>query len=231
MLKIAEESDLGEQETSKGLQKGRIYLSSIYEKILGNSYKNLHPKLQHRYRLTEQKGFIGKGIMDEISGGSFLVRPIFTLGTKYRIFFAERGNQIPFKIVNKVTIDKKGKQIVHWDRTFRFKEKSRYFDAIMFLNERGDELFDYFGKPPLLGSTLSLTVNQNGSMQISSKKQWLNLLGKKIPLPKFLHGVASISESYDEGEQCYRITVEVKNPLVGRLFYYRGKFTEVEREN
>lgn len=44
---------------------------NIYERLLGDSYKKLHPKLQERYAITKENSFIGEGEMDEIYGGSF----------------------------------------------------------------------------------------------------------------------------------------------------------------
>ena len=42
-----------------------------------------------------------------------------------------------------------------------------------------------------------------------------------MPLPKFLYGEAKIVESYDETLQCFRIHVQVRNPLIGSLFSYK----------
>lgn len=34
---------------------------NIYERLLGDSYKRLHPKLQERYAITKENSFIGEG--------------------------------------------------------------------------------------------------------------------------------------------------------------------------
>ena len=46
-------------------------MANIYERLLGDSYKNFTQKLQKRYEITEENSFIGEGKMDEIYGGSF----------------------------------------------------------------------------------------------------------------------------------------------------------------
>lgn len=204
-------------------------LASIYRTILGEFYEKLHPKLQQRYDMTEEKGFHGVGKMDEITGGTVWVRPFFRLGAKRRLFFPERGRDIPFIIDNEVWTNEEGKTVVQWNRTFRFGQKQRFFDAVMYLNEEQDEIIDYFGQPPLLVSTLSFHVDDQGRMNISSKKQWLHVLGKHIPLPKCLRGEAAITESFDDAQNCFRIKVNVRNPLAGTLFSYDGTFTEMER--
>lgn len=206
-------------------------MSSIYRIILGDAYERLHPKLQQRYDITEQRAFHGAGKMDEIAGGSVWISPIFGLGAKRRLFFPERGKDIPFTIYNEASINTDGKTIVTWNRTFAFGRKRRFFDAVMYLNEQQNEIIDYFGQPPLLVSTLSFQVDDQGAMNISSKKQWLHLFGKNIPLPKAFYGEALIMESFDDERNCFRIKVEVRNPLAGTLFSYNGTFTEMERDS
>ncbi|HYK72808.1 MAG TPA: DUF4166 domain-containing protein [Pseudoneobacillus sp.] len=207
-------------------------LTSIYQKVLGTQFHKLHPMLQHRYTLTKEKGFIGKGMMDEITGGNYFIRKMFHFGVPYRVFFPERGRKVPFLIENKVVIGQNGEDVVEWNRTFSFKKHSRHFDAIMFLDERNEEIVDLFGKPSILGSTLSLKVNErDGSLLIRSVQQWLVVNGEKLPLPRILHGEARIIESYDDAANLYKIQVEVKNPLLGTLFHYKGSFMEVERDS
>jgi hypothetical protein len=200
-------------------------MASIYQRILGEKFDKLHPMLQERYNLTKDKGFIGKGVMEEISGGNSLTRKIFYLGVPYRVFFPERGKNIPFMIENKV---REG-GIVDWNRTFSFTKQPRHFDAIMFLDEKETTIIDLFGKPAILGSTLAFDVDETtGAMEIRSLKQWLILKGKRLPLPRFLHGEARIIESFDEASQLFKVQVEVKNALLGTLFLYRGSFKEVD---
>lgn len=201
-------------------------MTSIYETLLGESYHQLHPRLQQRYAITEEYSFTGEGRMDEITEGSAAVRLFLKVAAKFRMFFSERGTEVPFIIQNKAEKDKKGKIFVRWNRMFLFGEKKRYFHAVMYLNEKQDEIIDYFGEPHLLVSTLTFHVDAKGAMHISSKKQWFYLWGMKIPLPKFLYGQAKIIESYDEELECYRIHVQVQNPLLGPLFSYKGTFKE-----
>lgn len=203
-----------------------ICLKSIYQKILGNEYEKMHPQLQQRYHLTLQKGFRGKGIMDSISGGTFFVRQFLKIGVKYRLFFSERGKEVPFTIINKVVNDEKNRQVVHWNRTFQFERADRHFDAVMYLDDKEQEIIDDFGVPAVLTSTLQFQVDEKGSVHITSKKQWLKLFHKRLPLPKLLYGVAHIVESYDDERECFVISVEVRNPLVGTIFAYQGTFKE-----
>ncbi|WP_421384957.1 DUF4166 domain-containing protein [Bacillus salacetis] len=198
-------------------------MQSIYEKAMGTDFQKLHPLLQERYRLIEGKRFIGEGIMKEISGGHRFLKPLFHIGTKFNLFFPERGNDVPFKIENLVR-ERGGKEIVEWNRSFYIRKKLRKFNAIMFL-ENG-EVIDYFGEPAVLVSSLDFGADSHGCMHISSRKQWLRVGVFRVPLPRFLYGTASIKESYDEEQSLFRIEVSVKNPLLGQLFFYEGTFRE-----
>lgn len=201
-------------------------MSSIYEKLLGESYDQLHPKLQKRYAITEEHSFTGEGKMDEIAEGSKFVKVLLKIAAKFRMFFSERGEEVPFTIHNTVEKNEKGEEFVRWNRMFLFGEKKRYFHAVMYLDEEKDEIIDYFGEPHILISTLTFSVDNQGAMRISSKKQWLNAFGMKIPLPKLLHGEVKIVESFDDARDCFCIQVNVRNPLFGPLFSYKGTFLE-----
>ncbi|ALQ67481.1 DUF4166 domain-containing protein [Bacillus thuringiensis] len=201
-------------------------MANIYESLLGDSYKRLHPKLQKRYEITEENSFTGEGKMDEIYGGSFFVKLILKIASKFRMFFSERGEGVPFIIHNTAERDEYGKEIVKWNRTFYFHNKKRYFNAVMQLDENENEIVDYFGEPHILVSTLNFHIDELGAMHISSKKQWFYMFRRKISLPKLLYGEAKIVESYDDELQCFRIHVQVRNPLMGSLFSYKGTFVE-----
>ncbi|MCY7962733.1 DUF4166 domain-containing protein [Bacillus inaquosorum] len=205
-------------------------MSSIYEKTIIN-YHLLHPKLQKRYQLDESHTFSGTGTMSEISGGSFLVRMLLKLGVFFRCFFSERGKDIPFTIQNRTCLMNRDHIGIEWNRTFYFKGNKRFFDAIMVYDEKEDRILDFFGKPHLLLSVLAFEASPDGSLTITSGKQWLLLCGKRIPLPKWLTGTSVVCETFDESKNCFTIQVHVQNTILGTLFFYKGTFREEERES
>ncbi len=211
------------QKIARGRERDKCMVN-IYERLLGDTYKKLHPELQKRYAITEENSFTGEGKMDEIYGGSFFVKLILKIASKFRMFFSERGKEVPFTIHNTAERDEHGNELVRWNRTFYFRNKKRYFNAVMKFDE--NEIVDYFGEPHILVSTLNFHIDEMGAMHISSKKQWFYMFRRKIPLPRFLYGEANIVESYDETKQCFRIHVQVRNPLIGSLFSYKGTFVE-----
>ncbi|MCY8674474.1 DUF4166 domain-containing protein [Bacillus spizizenii] len=204
-------------------------MSSIYEKTIKN-YHLLHPKLQKRYQLDESHTFSGTGTMSEISGGSFLVRMLLKLGVFFRCFFSERGKDIPFTIQNRACLLNREHTGIEWN-TFFFKGKNRYFDAIMVYDEKEDRILDFFGKPHLLLSVLAFEASADGSLTITSGKQWLLICGKRIALPKWLTGTSVVCETFDESKNCFTIQVHVQNTILGTLFFYNRMFQEEERES
>ncbi len=118
---------------------------------------------------------------------------------------------------------------IEWNRTFYFKGNKRFFDAIMVYDEKEDRILDFFGKPHLLLSVLAFEASPDGSLTITSGKQWLLLCGKRIPAPKWLTGTSVVCETFDESKNCFTIQVHVQNTILGILFFYKGTFQEEER--
>lgn len=198
---------------------------TIYKQALGEEFKRLHNKLQERYELPTGTTFRAVGVMREISGGPNWLSPFFTLAVKRKFLFPESGRNIPFTIVNHSFIDEGGNQKVHWERTFFFGNRKRHFNALMSLsNEKVIE--DYLGEPALFYSDLICSVEKNSGMKIVSGKQRF-MIGKwTLPLPRLLQGIVEVFEGYDEEREMYKIQVTIRNPLLGRLFFYEGEFRE-----
>ncbi len=204
-------------------------VSSMYKKTIIN-YHLLHPKLQKRYQLDRSHTFSGRGTMSEINGGSFFVRMLLKCGVFFRCFFSERGKDIPFTIKNRTCLTKQEHTGIEWNRTFVFKDKKRFFDAVMVYDENEKRILDFFGQPHILLSVLTFEALSDGSLHITSGKQWLLICGKRIPLPKWLSGNSTVCETFDESNNCFTIQVHVENAILGTLFYYKGTFQETEGE-
>ena len=195
---------------------------SIYKQILGDQYSNLHPMLQKRYELS--KPFKAKGVMHKISSGPKWLFPLFLVGTRWKFLFPEQGEDIPFQIINTSRIGLNGEKQVHWERTFYFQQKERYFNALMSLDSERNVVKDYLGEPSLFYSELLFFVSEEGHIRIESGKQRF-VLGKfEIPLPKIFQGNVRVIEYYIEEKEVFSIQVVITNPLIGTLFEYEGEF-------
>jgi hypothetical protein len=197
---------------------------SIYKSVLGDQYIRLHPKLQKRYEVP----FTAKGVMRTIKGGPKCLYPFFLAGVRFKILFPEYGKDIPFTIRNTPCTGSNGEEQVHWERIFYFKNKKRYFNALMSLDSKRNLIKDYLGEPSLFYSDLAFHVNDNGQLKIESRCQRLVLLNLEIPMPRMLQGLASVTESYDDERNIFLIKVAVKNPVIGTVFTYEGEFTADE---
>ena len=197
---------------------------SIYKEILGEQFEKLQPMLQKRYAFHEGKPFKATGIMKKISGGPRWLLPFFLLGTRYKFLFPEQGENIPFKIINTTRIGPNGDDQIHWERTFQFPQKRRYFNALMSLDSTKEVVKDYLGEPSLFYSELIFIVSEQGHLQIRSGKQRFVLGSIEIPLPRIFQGIVRVEEYYIEESDVFSIHVIITNPLIGTLFEYKGEF-------
>ncbi|MCM3742580.1 DUF4166 domain-containing protein [Sporosarcina luteola] len=199
---------------------------SIYRTVLGENFKRLHPMLQKRYDLADGSVFEATGTMKEIKGGPKWLYPLFKIGVKWKLLFPERGKNIPFSIKNTAYLGSNGESQIHWERIFHFGSTKRYFNALMSLDEKRIVIKDYLGEPSLIYSDLAFDVSDDGSLTIHSLNQRLVLGKVELQLPKLFHGLATVTERYDEADAIYRINVIVRNPLIGHVFSYEGEFVQ-----
>ncbi|MCA1054120.1 DUF4166 domain-containing protein [Rossellomorea aquimaris] len=199
---------------------------TIYQDVLGEDFKKLHPKLQERYRIPIGKPFKGIGTMKKIERGSFWLTPFLKLAVRWRFLFPESGENIPFKISNTSRTLPAGETEIYWERSFHFDKVTRHFNAFMTIDPKRDVVRDFLGEPRLFYSDLILEVTPEGRMRIKSGSQRI-IVGKlELPLPPRLRGVVTVEEGYDDARGTYTIRVDIRNELIGRVMTYEGEFKE-----
>lgn len=200
-------------------------MSSIYQQVLGTDFHKLHPNIQRRFGFSsvDRIGAIGRGVMEEVWKGAPYTIPFLYIGTWRRIMFPETGRDIPFTIENYAYRDQFGRETVTWIRTFT-SSRTRRFDAYMVYSAERGGIVDYLGSHQHLAVDIELRVDDEGALCLRSGAQrfYEGPLGFSFPMA--LSGIANVREWYDEREQCYRISVDVRNRRWGRLFGYRGRF-------
>ena len=203
-------------------------MSSIYQQALGQDFQRLHPEIQRRFGFSSADGIaaVGRGVMEEIWKGPPYTLPFLYVGTWRRIMFPETGRNIPFTIENYAFVDRFGRETVTWVRTFESRRQRR-FDAYMIYSEARGRIVDYLGSHEHLAVDIDLSVDAEGGLCLRSGEQrfYEGLIGFRFPMA--FSGIAEVREWYDEREKCFRIVVDVRNRIWGRLFGYRGRF-EVE---
>jgi hypothetical protein len=206
-------------------------VTSIYRRALGRDFDRLHPQIQRRFGFSSQDGIasIGRGVMEEIWRGRLYTLPFLYVGTWRRIMFPETGRNVPFTIENYAFVDQFGRETVTWLRTFESR-RTRRFDAYMVYSERRGRIVDYLGSHEHLAVDIDLSVDGEGGLRLRSGAQrfYEGLLGFDFPM--LFSGYADVREWYDDAGACFRISVDVRNRVWGRLFGYRGSFTVEWRE-
>jgi hypothetical protein len=200
-------------------------MMSIYQQALGADFARLHPQIQRRFGFSSADGVaaVGRGVMEDVWKGSRFVEPFLRLGSRRHIFFPETGHDIPFTVENYAFVDRFGRETVSWIRRFETR-RARRFDAYMIYSAARGRIVDYLGSHEHLAVDIDLSVDENGGLRLRSGAQrfYEGLIGFRFPM--LLSGVADVREWYDDAAGCFRIVVDVRNPVCGRLFGYRGHF-------
>jgi hypothetical protein len=200
-------------------------MKSIYEQALGAKFKLLHPRIQERFGFnsSDGKACIGTGIMDEIWHGAIYTMPFLYIGSWRRIMFPEHGRGIPFTIKNYAYQDEYERETISWIRTFR-TDVTRRFDAYMILSKGRGCIVDYLGTHQHLAVDIDLSIDERGGLHLRSGSQrfYEGLIGFRFPM--LFSGTADVCEWYEEDDQQFHIEVNVRNPVWGPLFGYRGSF-------
>lgn len=201
-------------------------MNSIFERALGErEFAKLHPKIRERFGFSSEDGVasVGRGTMEEVRYARWAALPL-AVGASRNIMFPAQGRQIPFAIENYAYVDGIGRETLTINRTFRFEKALRRFDATMIYSEGRGRIVDYLGNKQHLAVDLDAWAAPNGGIQIRSGEQrfYEGPLGFRFPAP--LTGFADVCEWYDDEDDCYRISVSVRNPIVGTIFAYKGSF-------
>jgi hypothetical protein len=200
-------------------------VSSIYQRALGADFNRLHPQIQRRFGFSSSDGLasIGTGVMDEVWKGRFYTEPFLRIGTWRRIMFPETGRRIPFTIENYAFVDRFGRETVSWVRTFQSR-RTRRFDAYMIYSGARGRIVDYLGSHQHLAVDIDLSVDDEGGLRLRSGEQRFYEGPIAFRFPMLFSGVANVRVWYDDVAGCFRIEVDVRNTVWGRLFGYRGSF-------
>ncbi|MHA6480913.1 DUF4166 domain-containing protein [Paenibacillus sp. strain BS8-2] len=200
-------------------------MASIYEQALGADFGKLHPRIRERFGFASGDcvASVGRGVMEHIRFSKLAAIPLYAGATR-NIMFPQGGRGVPFTIENFAYIDRFGRETVTWIRTFKFPNAIRRFDATMIYSQERDRIVDYLGTKQHLAVDLDISVASNGGIRIRSGEQrfYENVLQFKFPAA--LTGIANVCEWYDDRADCFRISVEVNNSLLGTVFEYEGSF-------
>jgi len=201
-------------------------MASIYQQVLKEDFKKLHPQIQKRFGFSSEDkvASIGTGVMKRVWYGKPYTLPFLYLGTWRNIMFPQKGENIPFKIRNYAYKDSFSRETVTWVRSFQFPKHERRFDATMIYSDARKKIVDYLGTHQHLAVDIEMSVAENGGIKLHSTQQrfYEGFIG--FTFPPFFSGNAEVCEWFDDTEQKYKISVVVSNKIWGKLFGYEGSF-------
>lgn len=203
-------------------------MASIFEIELGEDFHRLHPMMQKRFGVDVDAGYacVGTGVFSEVRRGAWWTALFLRFGAFRNILFPDHGTNIPFTIENYPYIDGLGRPTVTFVRTLHKPgARKRRFDATMVHSKKRGAIVDYLGTHQHLVTDLLLEVLPDGSLHLQTSGQRFYEGPVAFNFPAIGTGTADVYESYDESRGVYTIQVQVRNPLFGFLFGYKGEFT------
>lgn len=204
-------------------------MPSIFELALGEDFQKLHPMLQQRFGIDVDRSHacVGRGVFSEVRRGAWWTVPFLHLGAYRNILFPDQGRDIPFTIENYPYTDAYDRPTVTFVRTLELARlgKSRRFDATMVYSRQRNCIVDYLGTHQHLATDLKVEVLGDGSLHLQSTAQRFYEGLVAFTVPSVLTGTAELHESFDDERGVFTIQMQVRNPLLGFLFGYRGEFT------
>ncbi len=191
---------------------------------MGADFHRLHPMLQRRFGVGLESGYacVGTGVMTSIRRGPWWTLPFLHLGRVRNILIPDVGRNVPFVIKNYPYRDPYGRETITFAREYSLGRRPGRFDATMILHN--GRLIDYLGTHQHLAVDLDLQVTGDGSLLLTTHQQRFNEGRVGFRFPLLLSGEATLRESYDDDAEVFRVSLEVRNRILGFLFGYDGEF-------
>lgn len=192
----------------------------IFKTILGSQWAELGHIVQKHYSLTPYSDDYVRvdGVMDEIHHSLF-AKLLIPFGVLFGAVVPYRAKNVPISVHYRSCSSDAN---LYWDRVFKFRPNKK-FHFRSFMQHTGDnEVIEYvrFG----VGMRLQVTV-EDGALVFRDIGYIWKILGFNIPVPGgLLFGKAYVEERPID-ENTFSMRLELKHPIFGILFRYRGSFT------
>ena len=198
---------------------------SAYRLQMGLEYEKLHPEIQRRFDFSTMNNiaFVGKGVMDKIWNGNKIAVFVLKLLSKSNILFPRTGENIEYEIHNYPYIDSFNREVHSMNRIFYFPDEQQRFDGTATYSESKKHIVEYLGLDHRMVFEMALSA-ENSAIRFKSGRQFLFILGLKIPVPKLVRGNIDLIEWYDDEKQKFYLDLKVNSVLFGPLFGFTGWF-------
>lgn len=198
-------------------------MTGLFERALGEQWGDLQPQIRERYGLTAAAAHeaVGTGEMSRLRN-HVLARPVLWLGTTDDFLFAEQGRDVPFAITTHAFVDDDGYEALFLRREFDTEPPRTFVDTLRW-NPARDCITDCFGRNGRVVADLQLRA-AGEALRLDLGTQWLRLGGRYVRIPGPLAVDATLRDRYDEAAGAFCVSATIRNPLLGEVFGYRGRF-------
>ena len=199
-------------------------MSSIYQRVLGDDFRRLHPQIQRRFGFSSADGIasIGTGVMDEVWKGRFYTEPFLRIGASAASCFLKRDETSRSESrTTPSSIDSAERRFVDSNVRIAAHPPVRCVHGL----QRGARPHRRLsGIAPASGRRHRRVGRWSRGARVRSGAQrfYEGVIGFSFPM--LFSGIADVREWYDDTAQCFRIVVDVHNRVWGPLFGYRGSF-------
>ena len=195
----------------------------LFKKILGPEWKTLHPDIQKRFEKNPVPGQPLKyqGALEELScsiPGKILATLANPLIKGALMPYSDYNFPVDIEVYSKINCPYIFKQ-----RIYRLHHRDPIqFTSYMKESERGDVL-EYVGAG--LGMKL-LVFAKDGNLHFKSDGYFWDIGLCRIPIPKLFTPGETYLTHVNEGINQFRIRIDIKHPLFGKMFVQAGVFYE-----
>lgn len=200
----------------------------LFKKIMGESWQKLHPDIQRRFDKNPIPGqpLKYKGSLEELSCSfwgkllGYVTKPLI------------KGALIPYTAydfpVDIEVYSKEGCPYIFKQRIYQLPgRKPIQFTSFMKEGENG-ECLEYVGAN--LGMKL-LVFEKDGNLHFKSNGYFWDIGFCRIPLPGILTPGNTYLMHLNEGNNQFRIRIDIEHILFGKMFVQAGVFTELANED
>lgn len=193
---------------------------STIQGLLGNDWSLLHPAIRARFVRDPEAGelIFYRGVMERIECSR--------AGRLFAYLTRIIGNPLTPHSGNDVRMDvilhhMPGRNGVFWRRTYYYADRAPYTVTSVKRKGRKGELLECVGCG--FGMVLALSAEQ-GNLHFRSTRYFWQAGRVRIPLPHWLSPGATHVAHEEIGEGCFRFTISMDHPWLGRTFYQTGLF-------
>jgi hypothetical protein len=152
-----------------------------------------------------------------------LLRPVFGLLARWRVLFAEEGEQIPASLTIERSRARGDGPCEFWSRRFAF-EKPRYIDALVFHDAGRERIVERFGSAVSVEVDWRLAFHPPDRLEIRTGAWAIRIGRMRIGLPLAMCPSVSVVERADLARPTFAVSFVVAHALLGRFWGYDGVF-------